>query len=52
LHERIAAEIAALDAMYASQQSPTESVRTAYEARRAELVTALTDALAAEPAGR
>jgi hypothetical protein len=52
LHERLASEIAALDTMYASQQSPSESVRVAYESRRAELVAALTDALAEQPAGR
>lgn len=52
LHERLAAEIAALDTIYANQASPSESVRIAYEGRRAELVAALTDALAGEPAAR
>jgi len=52
LHERLAAEIAALDAHYARQQSPSDAVRVAYEGRRAELVDALKDALAGMPAGR
>jgi hypothetical protein len=52
LHERLAHEIAALDAMYARQASPSDTVRAAYEARRAELVDALADALAETPANR
>ena len=52
LHERLAREIAALDATYARQQSPTESVRGAYEARRNELKDALADALASAPEAR
>lgn len=52
LHERLAHEIAALDATYAKQASPSESMRTTYEARRAELVDALSDALARTPANR
>jgi hypothetical protein len=52
MHERLAHEIAALDAMYARQASPSESMRAAYEARRTELVDALAEALAATPANR
>jgi hypothetical protein len=52
LHERLAHEIAALDAVYAKQSSPSDSMRATYEARRAELVDALSDALAEAPANR
>ena len=52
LHERLAGEIAALDAIYARQASPSESVRAAYDARRRELVDALADALAGAPVAR
>jgi len=52
LHERLAREIAALDATYARQQSPSENVRGAYEARRNELKDALADALASAPQAR
>ncbi len=51
-HERLAQEIAALDALLAQQQSPTDEVRLAYERRRAELKASLADALAAVPASR
>lgn len=46
LHERLAQEIAALDAVYARTDSPSESVRAAYDARRLELKAALAEALA------
>jgi hypothetical protein len=52
LSERLAQEIAALDAVYARQESPSASVTAAYEARRAELKAALTQALAEATAGR
>lgn len=52
LAERLAQEIAALDAVFARQTQPTEAVRTAYEQRRQELRAALEDALAANPVGR
>ena len=52
LHERLAHEIAALDAVYAKQASPSDSMRATYEARRAELVDALAAALAGAPANR
>jgi len=45
--ERLAREIADLDAAFAAQASPSESVRTAYERRRAELADALRAELAA-----
>lgn len=45
--ERLAREIADLDAAFAAQASPSESVRTAYERRRAELADALREELAA-----
>ncbi len=44
LADRLAREIADLDATYAKYENPTEAMRTAYEERRAELK----DALAAE----
>ncbi|MBL0939954.1 MAG: hypothetical protein IBJ03_13750 [Gemmatimonadaceae bacterium] len=50
--ERLAQEIAALDAMYAKQESPTDAVRHAYETRRAELKAALSEALAEESSRR
>lgn len=46
LTERLAAEIAALDATFAKQSTPSDAVRHAYETRRTELKTALTEALA------
>ncbi len=52
LHERLASEIAALDAQFARMEEPSEAVRVAYDHRRAELVEALKDALAGVPAGR
>lgn len=52
MHERLASEIAALDATFARQESPSDSVRAAYDERRAELVQALSEALAGTPAGR
>jgi hypothetical protein len=52
LHERLAQEIAALDATFARQVAPSESVRTAYDARRAELKDALNEALASVQASR
>ncbi len=45
--DRLAREIADLDAAYAAQAEPSEAVRTAYERRRAELADALREALAA-----
>ncbi len=45
--ERLAREIADLDAAFAAQPNPSESVRTAYERRRAELAAALREELAA-----
>lgn len=52
LSDRLAQEIAALDAVYARQESPSASVTAAYEARRAELKAALAQALAEAPSGR
>jgi len=46
LADRLAAEIAALDATYARQSAPSDAVRQAYEARRAELKAALAAVLA------
>lgn len=45
LADRLAQEISALDATYARQQNPSESVQQAYAARRAELRAALGEAL-------
>ncbi len=45
-HERLAHEIAALDALYAQQQAPSDEVRVAYERRRVVLKSELADALA------
>lgn len=45
LSERLAQEISALDATYARQRRPSESVQQAYQARRAELRAALAEAL-------
>ena len=45
-HERIAQEIAALDALHAQQPSPSDEVRLAYEQRRTLLKSELADALA------
>lgn len=44
--ERLAREIADLDAAFAAQESPAESVRLAYERRRAELTSVLREELA------
>jgi len=44
--ERLAQEIAALDALFARQQLPSDEVRAAYEKRRAGLKSELADALA------
>ncbi len=52
LHERLAHEIAALDAHFARQNAPSDAVREAYEARRAELKEALAEALATPGATR
>lgn len=52
LSDRLAQEIAALDAVYARQESPSASVTAAYEVRRAELKAALAQALADAPSGR
>ncbi len=52
LADRLAQEIAALDATYARQEQPSPSVQTAYETRRAELKAALAEALAEVPVGR
>ncbi len=46
LAERLAQEIAALDATYALQDSHSEDVQFAYDRRRAELVEALSESLA------
>ncbi len=46
LHERLAQEIAALDATFARQASPSDSVQAAYDERRRELNEALSAALA------
>lgn len=50
--DRLAQEIAALDAIYARQEAPSPAVTAAYEARRAELKAALAEALAQVPSGR
>ncbi len=52
LSERLAQEIAALDATFARQVNPTDSVRAAYDERRQELKDALTEALATPNAVR
>ena len=52
LRDRLAQEIAALDAVYARQEAPSAAVTAAYEARRAELKAALTQALADASSGR
>ncbi|HYW33345.1 MAG TPA: hypothetical protein VE869_17715 [Gemmatimonas sp.] len=52
MHERLAQEIAALDATYGAIAEPSPSVRNAYDRRRAELVDALSDALAETSAAR
>lgn len=46
MHERLAQEIAALDATFAKHSSPSASMQQAYDARRAELKEALAEALA------
>jgi hypothetical protein len=53
LPERLAQEVAALDARFAREGEPTDAVRRAYERRRAELTAALAAALgeAAPPEG-
>jgi hypothetical protein len=48
--ERLAQEIAALDANFARQENPSESVQKAYAQRREELKRALADAMATETA--
>jgi hypothetical protein len=45
--ERLAREIADLDAAFAAQTTPSEAVRAAYERRRTELATLLREELAA-----
>lgn len=50
--DRLAQEIAALDATYARQEQPSDAVRVAYEQRRAELKEALAQALAELPVQR
>lgn len=52
LADRLAQEIAALDATYARQENPSPAVQSAYEARRAELKAALAEALAEVAVGR
>ncbi len=52
LHERLAQEIAALDATFAKQELPSASVQQAYETRRTELKAALADALASVQTAR
>lgn len=49
LADRLAAEIAALDATFARQTAPSDSVRAAYDARRAELKAALAGELVEMP---
>ncbi len=44
--ERLAREIADLDAAFAAQETPADSVRVAYERRRAELASVLREELA------
>lgn len=50
--DRLAQEIAALDALFAQQQAPSDDVRRAYEQRRGELRDALAAALAGSGPGR
>ena len=50
--DRLAQEIAALDALFAQQQAPSDDVRRAYEQRRGELRDALAAALAGSGVGR
>lgn len=45
LHDRLAHEIAALDAVFAKQTNPSDSVRQAYDERRNELKLALAEAM-------
>lgn len=52
LADRLAQEIAALDAVYARQSDPSDAVRVAYEQRRQELRAALEEALAGTTIGR
>jgi len=52
LADRLAQEIAALDATFARQATPSDSVRAAYEERRQELKDALSEALATSNAAR
>jgi hypothetical protein len=49
--ERLAREIADLDAAFAAQTEPSEAVRAAYTRRRAELADLLREELAARTAG-
>jgi len=50
--DRLAQEIATLDALFAQQQAPGDEMRRAYEQRRGELRDALAAALAGAGAGR
>lgn len=50
LPDRLAQEVAALDARFAREAEPSETVRRAYERRRAELTAALAVALGEAPA--
>ncbi|WP_353266319.1 hypothetical protein [Gemmatimonas sp.] len=52
LGDRLAQEIAALDATYARHENPSDMVKAAYEGRRAELKAALAQALAEAGSGR
>lgn len=49
LPDRLAQEVAALDARFAREAEPTEAVRRAYERRRAELTATLATALGEAP---
>lgn len=49
LPDRLAQEVAALDARFAREAEPSEAVRRAYERRRAELTAALAAALCEAP---
>ncbi len=52
MHERLAQEIAALDATFARIETPSDSVQKAYDTRRSELKGALSAALAEREARR
>jgi hypothetical protein len=49
LPDRLAQEVAALDARFAREAEPSDTVRRAYERRRAELTAALAEALGQAP---